>query len=51
MKDLRESIHSYKGIPVIVTYHPSALLRNPNWKYPAWDDLKKLKELLDKANG
>jgi len=50
MKDLREKIHSYKGIPVIVTYHPSALLRNPNWKYPAWDDLKKLKELLDKAN-
>lgn len=51
MKDLREDIHNYKGVPVVVTYHPSALLRNPNWKYPAWDDLKKLKELLDKANG
>ena len=50
MKELREDIHNYKGIPVVVTYHPSALLRNPNWKYPAWDDLKKLKELLDKAN-
>lgn len=50
MKELREEMHIYKGIPVVVTYHPSALLRNPNWKYPAWDDLKKLKELLDKAN-
>jgi len=50
MKELREDIHNYKGIPIVVTYHPSALLRNPNWKYPAWDDLKKLKELLDKAN-
>ncbi|HQO09970.1 MAG TPA: uracil-DNA glycosylase [Clostridiales bacterium] len=51
MKELRESIYSYKNVPVLVTYHPSALLRNPNWKYPAWDDLKKLKELLDQANG
>jgi len=49
MKELREEIHSYNGIPVLVTYHPSALLRNPNWKYPAWEDLKKLKELLDKS--
>ncbi len=46
MKELREKIHSYKGIPVYVTYHPSALLRNPKWKYPAWDDLQKLKEAM-----
>lgn len=50
MKELRESIHKYKQIPVLVTYHPSALLRNPNWKYPAWEDLKKLKDLMDKAD-
>ncbi len=51
MKEFRESDHSYKGIPVLVTYHPSALLRNPNWKYPAWDDLKRLKDLLEGQNG
>jgi len=51
MKEFREGAHSYKGIPVHVTYHPSALLRNPNWKYPAWEDLKRLKELLDGNNG
>ncbi|MBN1632983.1 MAG: uracil-DNA glycosylase [Ignavibacteria bacterium] len=27
-------------IKVIVTYHPAALLRNPNWKRPAWEDMK-----------
>ncbi len=51
MKEFREGQYEYKGIPVLVTYHPSALLRNPNWKYPAWEDLKKLKELLDGNNG
>ncbi|MGB2579349.1 DNA polymerase [Elusimicrobium simillimum] len=27
---------------IIATYHPAALLRNPNWKKDAWDDLKML---------
>lgn len=30
----------YKGIPVVATYHPSALLRDPSNKRIAWDDLK-----------
>jgi uracil-DNA glycosylase len=51
MKEFRENSYEYRGIPVIVTYHPSALLRNPAWKYPAWDDLKRLKQLLDDLNG
>jgi uracil-DNA glycosylase len=38
--------HAYKGIPVIVTYHPAALLRSPEYKPPAWEDLKKLQTLL-----
>ncbi len=46
MKKFREEIQNYKGIPVIVTYHPSALLRNPNWKRPSWEDLLKLQKLL-----
>ncbi|MCK5760143.1 MAG: uracil-DNA glycosylase [Candidatus Delongbacteria bacterium] len=43
MKDFRKEIHNFKNIPVMVTYHPSALLRNPKWKFDAWEDLKKLK--------
>ena len=37
----------YNGIPVMPTYHPSALLRNEELKRPAWDDLKKFKRRLD----
>jgi uracil-DNA glycosylase len=43
---LREEQHSYQSIPVIVTYHPAALLRSPEYKRPAWEDLQKLQKLL-----
>jgi DNA polymerase len=36
----REKVHDFMGIPAYVTYHPAALLRNPNWKRPAWEDLQ-----------
>jgi uracil-DNA glycosylase len=36
----------YKNIPVFVTYHPAALLRNDSYRRPAWEDLKKLKTVL-----
>jgi DNA polymerase len=39
---------SYEGIPVMVTYHPAALLRNPNWKRPAWEDVQQLRKLHDR---
>ena len=35
------------GIPLVVTYHPAALLRNPNWKKPTWDDVRIARQLLD----
>lgn len=44
---LREEIHSYNDVPLIVTYHPAALLRNPQLKSQAWVDLKKIKEFLE----
>lgn len=44
---LRAGNYEYEGIPVIATYHPAALLRNPNFKKPCWEDMKKLKALLD----
>ena len=36
----REHSHSFLDIPAYVTYHPAALLRNSNWKRPAWEDLQ-----------
>ncbi len=37
---------SYEGIPVVATYHPSALLRDETLKRPAWEDLKRLRAIL-----
>ncbi len=45
--DLRGQVHRYGGIPLIVTYHPAALLRNPNWKKPTWDDVRIARQLMD----
>ena len=48
LADLRGKVHSYHGIPLIVTYHPAALLRNPNWKKPTWDDVRIARQLIDR---
>lgn len=46
---LRGQVHRYYGVPLIVTYHPAALLRNPNWKRPTWDDVQYARRILDGA--
>jgi len=47
---LRMSTHQYKHIPAFVTYHPAALLRNEQYKAPAWQDLQKLQAYLQSTN-
>jgi DNA polymerase len=44
---LRGQVHQYHGVPVVVTYHPAALLRNPAWKKPTWEDVKLARSILD----
>ncbi len=46
--ELRNKVHTYNGVPLVVTYHPAALLRNPNWKKPTWDDVRIARQLLDR---
>jgi len=46
---LREQVHRYYGVPLIVTYHPAALLRNPSWKRPTWKDVQLARRILDSA--
>jgi DNA polymerase len=46
---LRGTVHSYEGVPLVCTYHPAALLRNPKWTRSFWDDLQLLRNLLDGA--
>ncbi len=48
---LRGEVHRYHGIPVVVTYHPAALLRNPAWKRPTWEDVQLARRILDSATG
>ena len=38
------------GFYIIPTYHPSALLRNPDLKREAWSDLKTVRRILDEVN-
>jgi uracil-DNA glycosylase family 4 len=44
---LRSQVHRYHGVPLIVTYHPAALLRNPSWKRPTWEDVQLVRRILD----
>ena len=47
---LRGQIHRYYGVPLIVTYHPAALLRNPAWKRPTWEDVQLARRILDRPD-
>lgn len=44
---LRGNWYEYHGIPLMPTFHPAALLRNPAWKKDCWGDLLKIKDKLD----
>jgi DNA polymerase len=46
---LRGQVHRYYGVPLVVTYHPAALLRNPSWKRPTWEDVQLARRILDHA--
>lgn len=46
IKTLRGRFAEYRGIPLLPTFHPSALLRDETLKRPAWEDLKLLKASL-----
>ena len=43
---LRGRWHSVRGVPTRVTYHPAALLRNPSWKRPTWEDMQQVRDRL-----
>lgn len=45
---LRGRVHSYEGIPLVATYHPSGVLRNPAWRRPVWEDLKQLRAIISR---
>ncbi len=46
---LRGEVYSYEGVPVVVTYHPAALLRSSRYIGATWDDLQLLRQVMDGA--
>lgn len=47
---LRGKIHDYHGIKLLVTYHPAALLRYPEYKKDTWEDMKLLRKEYEKLS-
>ena len=43
---LRGRVHGLAGIPLVVTYHPAYLLRSPAQKTHAWEDWRRIRDLL-----
>lgn len=48
---LRGRVHHRQGVPVVVTYHPAYLLRNPLDKARSWEDLCLAREVWRSASG
>jgi len=46
ISQLRGHIHDYHGIPLMPTFHPAFLLRNPAKKREVWDDMKEVLKML-----
>jgi uracil-DNA glycosylase family 4 len=48
LNQLRGKFHDYHGIRFLVTYHPAALLRYPQYKRQTWEDVQLLRKEYDK---
>ena len=46
IKKMRKNTHRYNNIPLIVTYHPAALLRNPKLKIDVWKDFQYIRDFM-----
>ncbi len=51
LSKMRGRFYDVGGAKMLATYHPAALLRNPNFKKGAWEDLKLLRRTYDQAMG
>lgn len=50
ISSVRGKFHDYHGTPVMPTFHPAYLLRDPSKKRETWEDLKKVMERLDQTS-
>ena len=47
---LRSEVRSFQDIPVVATYHPAYLLRTPRMKRTVWEDLLKVRDILESGS-
>lgn len=47
LKNMRGTFYPFNDAELTVTYHPAALLRNPQWKRPVWEDVQRVRERYD----
>ncbi|MDY7028354.1 MAG: uracil-DNA glycosylase [Spirochaetota bacterium] len=48
---LHGKVFQFQGVPLVPTYHPSGVLRNPVYRKPVWDDLRVLKRVIEEQEG
>ncbi len=48
---LRGKFHRYHDIPLMPTYHPAYLLRNPSQKRQVWEDIQQIMNMLAEDSG
>ena len=48
MNRLRGKFHQFGDAMLMPTYHPAALLRNPDYKKPTWEDVQMIQRELEK---
>jgi len=46
LRELRQTVFTFNNLPLVITYHPAALLRNPQWKAETWQDLRRIRKIL-----
>jgi uracil-DNA glycosylase len=51
LRNLRGQYYPFRNTLLTVTYHPAALLRNPQWKRPVWEDVQEVRKKYDELNG
>ncbi len=49
ISQVRGEFHDYDGTPLMPTFNPAYLLRDPSKKREVWDDMKKVRALLAKS--
>ena len=51
LSKMRQQFHPFHDRELMATYHPAALLRNPQWKRPTWEDVQLLRKRYDELGG